>query len=82
MKHLFTEHPASVNETYLEHLVAAGGFGVRMLFGSLVCLVHAVLPFAFERTGSQIITVLHDRMVANRIRNRAQQVPAQERQAA
>ena len=82
MKHLFTDHPASVDETYFEHLVAAGGFGVRMLVGGLACLVHAVLPFAFERTGSRIISVLHDRMVANRIRNRPQQTSARESQAA
>ena len=31
----FTEHPASVGETYGEHLVHATGFGVRMVLGGL-----------------------------------------------
>ena len=28
---LFIEHPASVNETYLEHLLSALSFGTKML---------------------------------------------------
>jgi hypothetical protein len=65
---IFTEHPASVGENYPQHLAAAAGFGLRMIGGGLACLVHAVLPFAFKRTGSGIITELHERMVANRRR--------------
>lgn len=71
---LFTEHPASVGETYLQHLGQAMGFAVRMLAGGLACLIHAFLPFLFVRTGSQAITELHQRMVVNRDRRLA--VPA------
>ena len=46
MTRLFTEHPASVDETYLEYLATAFTFGVRMLVAGLACLVHAMLPFA------------------------------------
>jgi hypothetical protein len=62
----FTEHPASVGETYLEHLAHAGCFGVRMIAAGVACLVHALLPFLFERTGSVAITELNDRMIVNR----------------
>jgi hypothetical protein len=65
----FTRHPASVNETYLEHMATAGGFGWRMLTASLACFAHALVPFAFEKTGSTAIRELHDRMVANRLRH-------------
>ena len=65
---LFTEHPASVGETYFQHLAAAWGFSWRMMLASLACLVHALLPFLFEKTGSRAITLLHDRMVVNRQR--------------
>lgn len=68
---LFTEHPASVGETYLQHLGQAMGFALRMLAGGLACLVHAFLPFLFVRTGSQAITELHQRMVVNRDRRLA-----------
>jgi hypothetical protein len=65
---LFTEHPATVDETYLQHLGQALGFSAAMLLGGLACLVHAFLPFLFLTRGSDTIRVLHDRMVTNRRR--------------
>lgn len=62
----FTDHPASVGETYWQHLASAWGFSWRMMLASLACLVHALLPFLFEKAGSRAITGLHDRMVVNR----------------
>jgi hypothetical protein len=62
----FTEHPASVGETYIEHLVRAVCFGTRMVLAGIACLVHGVLPFLFVRTGSQAITELNDRLIASR----------------
>ncbi|ALC10395.1 capsule biosynthesis protein [Sphingopyxis sp. 113P3] len=70
IKHLFIAHPASVGESYGEHFRHALGFSAAMFLGALACLVHAVIPMAFTRTGSGIIARLHDRMVVNRIRNR------------
>ena len=67
----FTEHPASVGETYTEHMAMAGSFGLRMLLGAMACLVHAVFPFLFEKTGSTTITTLHHRMVTHRQRKPA-----------
>ena len=66
LRHLFTEHPASVGETYAEHMEKAFGFGVRLIFAGAACLVHAVLPFLFVRTGSRAVAELHDRMIVNR----------------
>jgi hypothetical protein len=65
---LFTEHPASVGETYLQHLASAVGFSLRMLGAGMACLVHAVLPFLFVRVGSNTVTALHERMVRKRAR--------------
>jgi hypothetical protein len=64
----FTEHPASVGESYGEHLGRATCFGLRMVFAGIACLVHGVLPFLFERTGSRAIADLNERMVVNRRR--------------
>jgi len=63
---LFTEHPASVGETYIEHLLRAAGFGMRLLLAGLACLVHSVLPFLFVRTGSEAISELHTQMMTRR----------------
>ncbi|HZT20373.1 MAG TPA: DUF6356 family protein [Dongiaceae bacterium] len=62
----FTEHPASVGESYGQHLAAASRFGIGMILGGLACLVHGLLPFLFVRTGSAAIARLHDRMVVHR----------------
>jgi hypothetical protein len=64
----FTEHPASVGESYGEHMGQAVCFGTRMVFAGLACLVHGVLPFLFVRTGSRAIAELNDRMLLNRRR--------------
>jgi hypothetical protein len=39
-----------------------------MVFAGRACLVHALLPFLFVRTGSDCICRLHERMVARRRR--------------
>lgn len=64
----FTQHPASVGESYAEHFGQAMRFSGRMFIGAFCCAVHAVFPFLFEKTGSACITELHDRMVTNRDR--------------
>ena len=65
LKRLFNEHPASVDETYLEHLVFACSFGLRMIFGGLACIVHGFLPFLCTRTGSRSVIDLHDTLKTN-----------------
>ena len=62
----FSAHPASVGESYLQHLRVALGFAGRLLCAGLACLVHAVFPFLCERTGSNCILELHERMVSRR----------------
>ena len=63
---LFTSHPDTVGETYVEHLLAAGGFSWRLAAASLMCAVHALLPFLFEKTASRMVAGLHHRMVTAR----------------
>src|SRR5437763_6470764 len=60
----FTEHPASVGETYTEHLVNAVCLGTRMMLAGIACVAHGVLPFLFVRTGSRAITELNGRLIA------------------
>ncbi len=62
----FTQHPASVGESYGEHMGQAVCFGSRMVLAGLACLVHGLLPFLFVRTGSRTISELNERMVRNR----------------
>ena len=68
MKSLFAEHPNSVGESYLMHMLQASWFAGRLLLAGGACLIHAVLPFLFAKTASGTIAELYDRMVLNRAR--------------
>ena len=63
---LFTGHPASIGESYVEHLIHAAHFSVRLLAAGIACLIHAVMPFLFVQTASRVVMQLHERMVAAR----------------
>lgn len=63
----FTDHPASVNESYFEHMAMAFGFGGRMLLGGLACLVHGLFPWLCLTRGSDTVRTLHHRMVSHRV---------------
>lgn len=62
----FTDHPASVGESYREHLGVASRFGLRMIAGGLGALVHGVFPFLCTTTGSRTVSALHAEMVRKR----------------
>ena len=66
IKRIFTEHPSTVGESYGEHLVTAAGFGTRLLIAGSACMIHALLPFLFQKTGSRAIAELNTRMVTGR----------------
>lgn len=65
---LFTEHPASVGETWGEHAATAWGFAWCLQLASIAAPVHAVLPFLFVKTASTMITSPHGSMVAYCVR--------------
>jgi len=78
MKHWFTSHPASVGESYWQHLRKASGFGTTLLLTGLACLFHGLLPFLFKDTGSRNITLLHEKMVTHRCKKIDQGVDRRE----
>ncbi|MEL7214742.1 MAG: DUF6356 family protein [Pseudomonadota bacterium] len=55
----FTDHPASVNESYGQHFLFALRFSARLFGAAGAALVHAVLPFLFEKTASNMIKAMH-----------------------
>jgi hypothetical protein len=62
MLRLFTEHPASVGESYFEHLRFASRTGATMLIGGCACFVHGLMPFLCTTTGSRTIRALAARL--------------------
>jgi len=63
---MFREHPASVGETYVEHLGVATSFGLSLIRAGLACLIHAVLPFVFTTYARRAVVELHRRIVTHR----------------
>ncbi|MEP7083652.1 MAG: DUF6356 family protein [Betaproteobacteria bacterium] len=64
----FSEHPASVGETYFQHMGVALTFGFTLLAAGFACLVHALFPFLFTTTARVTIQKLHQRIVTHRDR--------------
>ncbi len=64
---LFLDHPRSVNESYFEHLLFAGGFAVRLMGAGLAALIHALIPCLFEKTAGNMIMRMHSK-ISNRDR--------------
>ncbi len=55
MINLFTKHPRSVNETYLQHLYFASKFGFTLMLKGFINVIHGFLPFLFEQTASDYV---------------------------
>jgi Family of unknown function (DUF6356) len=66
---IFIEHPASVDETYLQHFISALSFGMKMVVAGVACMVHGLLPALFVTRGSDTVCALHERMVVSRRKN-------------
>ena len=58
----FTAHPATVSETYTEHLRFASATGLWMILGGLACILHGLFPFTCTTVGSRMIRRLYDRL--------------------
>ena len=50
----FTEHPHSLGESYITHLVCALKYGIRMYLTSFAVIIHAFFPFVFKDSGSSL----------------------------
>ncbi len=59
---VFLDHPATVEESYFEHMIFAGRFGATLLAAAAAALVHAVIPALFEKTASNLIRQMYHRI--------------------
>ncbi len=62
VKDYFTEHPASVGESYGEHFRVASHFSKELLIAGFACAVHAIAPNLFTTTASSKVRQLHSEM--------------------
>jgi hypothetical protein len=68
MRNPFTAHPHSVGESYFEHGLFACRYGAKMTLGGVAAVVHGMLPFLFQTTGSRITRELNATLEASRAR--------------
>ena len=59
---LFLDHPATVNESYWEHMRFALSFAFWLAVAAGAALLHALVPALCETTASRILRRLTDRM--------------------
>lgn len=59
---IFLKHPRSVDEGYWQHFAFALSFAVKLFVAGFAALVHALIPCIFEKTASQAITRMHDKI--------------------
>jgi len=72
----FTAHPASVDETYFQHFAFALRFSCLLFAAACAALVHALLPFLFERTAGNLTRRLYV-MIEHRGVSASTAVPAE-----
>lgn len=70
---LFIAHPRTVGETYGEHFLFAGRFGLTMIRGGVCAVVHALVPGWCVTTGSDTIKRLN-RIMQDQRRGKGQAV--------
>lgn len=59
---IFLDHPATVDESFFQHMRFALSFALLLLAAGSAALVHAVIPCLFEKTAGNIVRKLHHRI--------------------
>jgi hypothetical protein len=54
------EHLKSVNENYFEHMLIALKVSSNMFYGSLLALIHGLIPGLFQTSASSKIKELYE----------------------
>jgi hypothetical protein len=63
-KQLFVAHPEALNESYGQHFSHAMRYSGRMFAASLCAFTHAIFPFLFEKTASNMVKKMYADMTS------------------
>jgi hypothetical protein len=66
MRRIFSDHPAAVGESYLEHMAFAFGFSARLFRAAVAAFIHGVVPCLHETTASTAVLDMTDEIRARR----------------
>ena len=62
MKNIFTNHPKSVGESYLQHFLFALNVGLRLILWGIIALIHGLFPFTLKTYVSSRIKDLYHKI--------------------
>ena len=62
LKERLARHLRYIEMSYIEHLIRAMRFSMLLFLASIVCLIHSIIPFVFEKLASNIIKRLYSEM--------------------
>jgi hypothetical protein len=60
--YLFLSHPRANGMSYSQHLYRAWSLSLEMLKGGAALLIHGVVPALFQKTGTDTIDSLYQRV--------------------
>ena len=63
----FTAHLSNIRESYGQHFLHAIYYFAMLLTAEICALIHAILPFLFEKNASQIISKLYSKMTERQL---------------
>lgn len=56
------QHLSSVGESYWQHAEFALRFGLVLVLAGMAAIIHALFPFLFEKTASEAVSYLAERI--------------------
>ena len=57
---IFTKHPNDIGETYIRHCFQALRYSFTFLFLFVIAFIHAIFPFLFKTTVSNVLRELNN----------------------
>lgn len=66
IKKIFTQHPNSIGESYLEHFQFASICGIKLAFAGIACFIHSIFPFMFTNTASNTIQKIREEITSRK----------------
>ena len=69
MKNIFTEHPNQVGESYLQHMLKAFSFSLKLLLMSLQALIHALISSLCVTVVSDKIKIMNEALQRRKNKN-------------
>jgi hypothetical protein len=61
-KSKITRHLEKANQGYFEHLADSWGYAMESGVATICFLIHGILPFTFEHTGSKYLNSVHKKV--------------------